>query len=235
MSFEELSSSTSFLTAIGRGFKDIFGGSVQDIAESIVEIDRIFSRGTYMSVPPRGYINSIADNIMDYQKLADSIKTMGLGTDIENVNNVAFGMASLAVGFDSLGNGIAKLNNEIERLNLEKLNALKSLTGSIILMSLMDSNQFNSMMDALEKKAKVFVDVMNELSEEGAAEAGKRTKGGPTLTMNLPGGERSGKTIDDIINAIEITNVRLSQVVQSNENISNYVNQLKAGTFNLGK
>jgi predicted nucleic acid-binding Zn-ribbon protein len=130
----------------------------------------------------------------------------------------SYDLSKMSKDYDKLATSIRNLSSSIQEINIEKLNALKTLTGSVVLMSLMDSEQFESMMDALEEKASTLVDVINQI-DEGVS--------GKELKISSES-DKKGATIEDLIKVMNRMDSRLGQIAATNNNISNYVNQLKA-------
>ena len=83
-------------------------------------------------------------------------------------------------------------------------------------MSLMDSDQFESMMDSLESKTKIFVDVIKNI-EDGSK--------GSEISIKTSVQKESGPSISDVLNIMNRIDYRLSQLVSSNANLSKALRQ----------
>ena len=108
--------------------------------------------------------------------------------DYETVGDMADSMVELAKAYDKLGEAVMKLNGQMGAVDLEKMTMLKNLAGSVVMLSLMDSDQFSSMMDALEDKAKILLEVMDDTktsAPKGAEAAGGG--GAPAAAGAKPG------------------------------------------------
>jgi uncharacterized protein YukE len=95
-------------------------------------------------------------------------------TDYETVDDLADSMVELAKAYSKLGDAIGGLNNKMTNMDLEKLGLLKNLAGSVVMLSLMDPNQFSSMMNQLENKAGVLLDVVEDTRDSSIEEAKKQ-------------------------------------------------------------
>ncbi len=150
------------------------------------------------------------------------------------VTNAVSNLNKIAKGYTELAKGVSKLNTELEKIDMEKLSALRSLTGSIILMSLMDSEQFTEMMDALEEKAKIFVDVINQLESEKAVPGKELVPGINVGGSSSESEERKPeKTITDLWKIMFDIDEKLGFVKGNSDSFANFLKELKAGTFKL--
>ena len=103
--------------------------------------------------------------------------------------NSTSGLSKLAEGYEKLSKGVKSLGNALGSIDMEKIEALNRISGNIILMSLMDSDQFESMMDALEEKAGIFVKVIDEL--QGEAEKSAKSSNYPVRNIGGRGGSET--------------------------------------------
>lgn len=199
---------------------------ISNIAKSISDNSNILSTGNYKPIPI-DYMNNLSSNVMAYTKLISYLKgnvyeetlfgfTTGISSDISR----------MASDYDKLSKSIKNLSGSIESINIEKISALKTLTGSIVLMSLMDSDQFESMMDSLESKTKIFVDVIKNI-EDGSK--------GSEISIKTSVQKESGPSISDVLNIMNRIDYRLSQLVSSNANLSSYVNEIRSGNASIKK
>jgi hypothetical protein len=124
-----------------------------------------------------------------YVDLADYLSSTD--TDYSKVSTAVSNLEKISKGYSELAKGVSKLSAELEKIDMEKLTALRSLTGSIILMSLMDSDQFKEMMDALEDKAKILLDVIKD-TEASAKESA--TTATPAAGGKVGGGAKVNTT-----------------------------------------
>ena len=180
------------------------------------------------------WMTNVDQNIRTYISLADYLSSTD--TDYSKVSTAVSSLEKISKGYSELAKGVSKLSTELEKIDLEKLTALRSLTGSIILMSLMDSDQFKEMMDALEDKAKIFVDVINELeSKTEKSKPGKELKSG--IGVKSGGGEKRApeKTISDLFGVMESIDMKMQELVNSNDNLSKYVDEIRSDDIDLKK
>jgi len=114
-------------------------------------------------------------------------------------------------------------------IDLEKMAALRSLTGTVVLMSLMDATQFTAMMDAFEQRASVLVDTINSL-ESDVAEAGAGAAGtvAPAVKKPTTGAAPAPAGMTEAVELLGRIEARLAMIANSTNNVSAYVSQLRA-------
>jgi hypothetical protein len=201
---------------------------IKNTAERFSYISKITS-----NIKP-DWMANVDQNVRMYVDLADYLSSTD--TDYSKVSTAVSNLEKISKGYSELAKGVSKLSAELEKIDMEKLTALRSLTGSIILMSLMDSDQFKEMMDALEDKAKIFVDVINELeSKTEKTKPGKEAK--PGIGVKSGGGEvkRPEKTMSDLFSVMEAIDLKMGELVSSNDNLSKYVDEIRSDDLNLKK
>jgi hypothetical protein len=192
--------------------------SIKKTAERFAYISEITS-----NISPEWMAN-VDQNVRMYVDLADYLSSTD--TDYSKVSTAVSNLEKISKGYSELAKGVGKLSSELEKIDMEKLTALRSLTGSIILMSLMDSDQFKEMMDALEDKAKIFVDTINQL--ESATKEEPKKAGGQPLTKVKSGEKKPAeRSITDLFTVMESIDNKMSELVSSNDNLSKYVNEIR--------
>jgi len=204
------------------------------VTKSMKKTGKIFGQiGKSVANVPENWMVNVDSNIRMYIELAKYLTTAK--TQYSSVTNAVSNMKEIALSYTQLAKGVSKLNSELEKIDLDKLNALKNLTGSIVLLSLMDSEQFNSMMDALEEKASVFVDVINELDKK-TEKAGGGTKAAPSPNIKSGGGAGvPQKSMSDLYAIMESVDAKLAQIAKSNDNLSKYVDEIRTSDLDIKK
>jgi hypothetical protein len=203
------------------------GPSVEDIQNAIVMISRSIAdaslelaRGNYNTLIPDGYMDNVNSSILSYMSLIDQLR----GKDLDDFSLPFLSRVSeitrMADDYDRLAESITKLSSSINSIELEKIQALKLLSGSVVLMSLMDSGQFESMMDALEDKAKVFSKVINDLESGGDAS-------GLDVSVKT-GGSTAQNSTQQLLDVMNSMNAKLATISANSSSISSYINHLKA-------
>jgi hypothetical protein len=220
---------TSFTSVLKGGLSSLFGGGVDDVAKAILKLDNIFSKGKFVNYPKNDFMKNISSNVKTYVDLAKYLSESGVNS-VGGMLGTILGMSSLATGYSQLAKGVKNLGSELDKIDLEKLTALKNLTGSIVLLSLMDSDQFEKMMDALEDKAQIFIDVMNDLDKSGPEKVKGGTKGAPSGQVKGKGAPTGPpeRTIGDLYSIMQQVNQNLTNIASSNDNMSKYVDEIRS-------
>ena len=219
-------------TWFGSGSDKLTDG-IASVSSAIVTASKSLADGKYDNNIPSGYMQNISNNVRTYVDLAKYIQDSGVGT--LGVIGMVFGMRKLASGYERMAEGVSKLGKELDKIDTDKLLALKNLTGSIVMLSLMDSDQFEKMMNALEDKAKIFVNIMNDIeSSNEPITKGTKGAGGSLIKQNIKGGDQQ-KTINDLYGVMVSVNQNLSTIAKSNDNLSKYVDEIRGGDLSLKK
>jgi hypothetical protein len=182
-----------------QGFGDflsdkLLGSGPEMIAKQIISVSEILSGGNYTNLMPANYVRSMSENIRAYVDLLNYLKSSNVNAfSVIDTIGVVLGLSMLSNSYDKLGKSIKNLSNSINSIDIQKLQALNMMSGNIVLMSLMDSDQFEKMMDALEEKAGIFVDSINML--QGEAEKS------PISRLSTPGGKSD--TSGQILNVLQ--------------------------------
>jgi hypothetical protein len=169
--------------------EDKFKSGVSAIADALVSVSRKLSLGKFDKIINPNYFKNLSQNINSYINIIKSVEESD--ADYDSVSDMADSMVELAKAYDKLGTAIQGLNGQLGGVDLEKMTMLKNLAGSVVMLSLMDSEQFSSMMDALEDKAKILLDVIKD-TEASAKESA--TTATPAAGGKVGGGAKVNTT-----------------------------------------
>jgi len=173
------------------------------------------------NLPDGDFMDNIATSIKKYIDLSEYLATKGMGISSLGMISVVFGMSSMASAYYQLAESVSKLTSSMKDLDLDKLNALKSLSGNIVLMSLIDSAQFGQMMDTLEDKSNIISGLFDNIFGKG--------EGKESATVSSGGSK--GKSNDDLYNMLSSMNGSLAQIATntgaSNNNLSQILNEAR--------
>ena len=208
---------------------DSINVAILSIAHSMVDSAKVLNEGSFNSKIPAGYMQSMSDNIRVYVDLVEYLQSKDIGPlSFLDTFSITYGLSQLSKGYDKLSKSVKSLSNSLSAIDMEKLNALKSLTGSIVLMSLMDSDQFEKMMDALESKAGIFVKIIEQLEEES-------TKNKTYGTVNNVKSTTATKTAtnDDILGALISIDGKMSKVIANTGNMVTIFDELRGNNNSI--
>ncbi len=152
------------------------------IVTGLTRSSQILARGRFDKPISPNWIQSLGQNILQYIQLTKTLEKEDVDSDV--VEDFADGMVKLAEAYEKFGESLSKFNTELSAMDVERLTAVKNLSGSLVMLSLMDPGQFDSMMNSLESKAKIFVDVMKDVEKSAPEE---KAKASATTAVNRPG------------------------------------------------
>jgi hypothetical protein len=209
------------------------------VVEGIVEASQTLKGGDYTTNIPENFMKNLSNSVKIYMDMIKNVSDVKSKNKL--ISDVVDGIRNLfsfsqVTGMERLAKGVDTLSEALNKIDADKLNALKNLTGSVVLMSLMDAEQFNKMMDAFESKAKIFVDVMNDIDSK-SSEVGKGTKGAATTPVRAGKGPAGPppKNMDDLYNVMTQAVRQLGVIAKSNDNLSKYVDEVRSGDNTLKK
>jgi hypothetical protein len=203
------------------GGTDEISNGITAVAHGIKDATDIFSEMKVTNLPDGDFMDNIATSIKKYIDLSEYLATKGMGISSLGMISVVFGMSSMASAYYQLAESVSKLTSSMKDLDLDKLNALKSLSGNIVLMSLIDSAQFGQMMDTLEDKSNIISGLFDNIFGKG--------EGKESATVSSGGSK--GKSNDDLYNILSSMNGSLAQIATntgaSNNNLSQILNEAR--------
>jgi len=184
------------------GGTDEISNGITAVAIGIRDAADIFSQIKITNLPEGDFMDTISNSIKKYIDLSEYLATKGMGISSLGMIGVVFGMSSMAIAYYELAESVSKLTSSMKDLDLDKLNALKSLSGNIVLMSLIDSAQFGQMMDTLEDKSNIISGLFDNIFGKG--------EGKENATVSSGGSK--GKSNDDLYNMLSSMNGSLAQI-----------------------
>jgi hypothetical protein len=200
---------------------------ITSVAQGIVQFSRIISGGIFTTKIDPKYMESFHKNISDYMKIMDMLSMKGYDDSLAGIGRtVSTDIAKIASDYDRLTQSVTRLSQAISNIDVEKMTALKTLTGTVVLMSLMDPAQFGDMMDKFEEKAGVLAETINDL--ETSAAGGQQLSGQTVRQPGPAGPPPESPSMKQIVSSLGRIEQRLASISDSAMSISSYVNQLRA-------
>jgi len=154
---------------LGDSGADKLKKGVQALANAVVDASNILSKGKFTVRIPTDYFTNLSASIQSYIEITKNLN--GSGSTSSELLRYVDGMTKLAEAYDKLSRALNKLNSEVNKIDKEKMDTLKNMAGSVVLLSLMDSSQFDKMMMSLESKAKMFVEFFDKTAKQSLKEA----------------------------------------------------------------
>ena len=227
--------------SIFRRFGLIFGSDDDDnkaelgrIVDLMLYVDGRFQEGNWDKFPTVSWSEG---TIMAIQKFRNIIGMLSFGSMNNGIlsffgkkdplKEVISNIEMLAKSFDKLGNSFKKFSNSLEGLDPEKLAAIKSLSSNIILMSLMDPDQFEKMMDALEEKSGVFGEFIKEIDSARKESGGGGGAGISLKPASSPVAVDNTKILGDKLDRMTALLADITSVVGSKGTLKKYLASIK--------
>jgi hypothetical protein len=226
LGFIDLMDVVSIGSAISGAVSDMFGGGLTDIAESILEIDKVFEGGNFTKYPSMAWGNGVLNAIAKFNQIKNALSGGSKLGDIfggNDLQNTVSSISQLAVAFDRLGKAMSTFANSISSIDEEKLTAIKSLSSTVVLMSLLNPDQFSEMMDAMEEKSGIFGEFIDEYNNSRK----EAETGGFFSSFKSPSSDKPKSDADILGPKLDKMNALLadiSTVVGSKGSLKTYIN-----------
>lgn len=205
---------------------------IYKVARSILQVGRIMEPLGNMTLPAANAAGDLAKNLKtwkDVVKVADEL-------DTGNLFMTAFKIKFLASGVDKLAKALNGLGAALSSLQTNQLDALNNIAGTFISFSVMDEDNFASIMDVVDDKseslAKLFGTAKENLDQSASADNFAWSDpsswfGGSTPEISQPEKDNQ-KNLNDVYAMLESMDGKLAQISKSSSNLSNYVNELRS-------
>jgi hypothetical protein len=234
--WSRLMDSISFGTVAGEGIADFFGGGLPDVAESIVKVAKIFSSAgdIWNNYPSVDWMRGISSALTGFSSLSSRVES----ASDEGILKVSKGVIKTAGAYNLLARAIKNFSNSINSLDVVKVNAFRSLTGNLAILSAMDSNMFSNMLKVIETRSGVFANLLKSqtgeitkrqgvsVSSGGRGEA-REKKDDPTKYLKDAKGETQLQKLDKVV-------ALLSEMRTYAMNIDDHLHNRKRPNINLG-
>lgn len=201
-------------------------GKLHNVVGSMVKISEDFKKivKNTSRLDDKWMLN-VSRNVRRYVHLAMWLS--GSAFDSFIVYNAVQGMRRVTNSYSQLARAVDRLNESLAELDVEKLNALRNLNASVVLMSLMDPDQFKSMMEELEDKGGFLIEALEkvESKEKEDSSKSKKTSTTPVKTSGSGGGS-AGKTMTDLYTILEAVNKNLGAIATDSKNLAKVAKDL---------
>jgi hypothetical protein len=235
-----------FKGLIGSALDSVLGPSEGDkksqlgkIVDLMLYVDKKFQAGNWSKFPTVQWVNG---TVLALQKFRDIVGLLSFSSLKDKVFSY-FGVKSpivsavsniekLAHSFSKLSSAMKSFSDSIKQIDNEKLAAIRSLSSNVVMLSLMDPEQFDQMMNKLEERAGIFNDLIKdfeykkeEAQKTPGSAVGQNNKTTKAAPMKLDTKELSQKM--DVMNAILGD---IASVVGSRGTLKTYLNKIKDDT-----
>jgi hypothetical protein len=214
--------------------KSIFSGDstsvLSKMTKSISDISISFSTGDFSKYPKAEWVNGTIYALEKFGTILKMLKFDWVGDKIstlfgskspleEAVSNIVL----LATAFDKLGTSMNKFSNSIQGIDLESLKMVKGLTNNVILLSLMDPDMLNDVLDKIEKRGGVFTELIKDFEDKKSSLSSTSVK---TVSIS-PKSKSDYEMLSDKVDKMIILLSDIQSVVGSGGALKNYLISIK--------
>lgn len=204
--------------------------TLSKISKSISDISMSFSTGDFSKYPKPEWINGTIYALEKFGTILKMLKFDWVGDKVsilfgskspleEAVSNIVL----LASAFDKLGDSMNKFSNSIQGINLDSLKMVKGLTNNVILLSLMDPDMLNDVLDKIEKRGGVFAELVKDFEDKKASNVST-----PVKTVSISPKSRSDyQMLSEKVDKMIILLADIQSVVGSSGALKNYLTSIR--------
>lgn len=220
--------------------------SIKSMSRGIRDMSHALGKGDYSKMIPAGWMKNVTSTIMQYVNLTRYLTLMGgdapktglsgilsglLGkpsAGLDPIDKAVMGIVKLSKAYGVLAESLGKFGTSIQKMDADKINMFRSLTGNLAILSTLDSEMFNNMLDTLEERASVFADLVEQYEKEqserttSGGTGGKKSSGVKTTTPQKSDQQVLGEKLDRI--AASLSDIQ--SVVGSRGTLSSYIDGL---------
>ncbi len=204
------------------------------VVDMMLFVDKKLQSGNWKKFPTVNWVNGTILAIQKFRQMVSLLSFSSLGDKISQAfgfkNPIVSALSNiemLAVSFDKLAKSVKTFTDSIKSIDAEKLSAIRGLSSNVIMMSLMDPAQFDSMMNKLEERSGVFADLLKDFESKKS----ETTKSGGGVNFKPATGAKDQKSDAQVLGEkMDLMNALLSDissVVGSRGALKNYLNKMK--------
>jgi hypothetical protein len=190
--FKDMMSGKGFIESL----KSLIGmdsdSALTSLAKAVGAVAEAFAKGDYTKYPKPEWIDGTIYALQKFKNILSSLNFDDLGGGgVFGKISILFGGKSpleqvvsnitlLAIAFEKLGSAMNTFSNSIQGLDVEKLGLVKGMANNVILMSLMDPDMLESVLDKIEEKGGIFAELIKLAGKlnfgKNNGDYGKRTE-----------------------------------------------------------
>lgn len=170
--FKALHEDTGWFTSGDDVLKNMLN-AITSISQGIVDAATTFAGAgnIWTNYPTEDWTINIGKAITSFADLAKSLKgyeSSGFKSLIgaDPITNISNGMVKIAGAYDRLARSIKSFGSALNGLDVVKVNAFRSLTANLAMLSAMDSTMFSNMLRVIESRSGVFANLLKSQTAE---------------------------------------------------------------------
>ena len=219
---------------------EILLGGIMGVTKGIVMSSMMLSVGKFDTKVPPNWVDSISGNIKAYIELAKHVSEnynprpggllgaiSGALTGGDPMSRLVSGMVKLSGAYDKLGSSIKNFGNSINGIDPEKLASIRAFTSNIVLMSIMDPDSFEAMLEKLEEKAGTFTDIISDINDSTEKGGDKKLNAVPNSSSSTPKPDPTQRQMLQILSSMD---AKLGTIAKNSGTLADYTNEIRTGS-----
>lgn len=222
-----------------------YGISAWNLTIDMISLAKLINRNKNIwgaKIDPN-FMKNLTSNVISYVALAKFVDgnlpsgkggvvgaISGLLLGEESTKNpmdrVIDGMVRLGVAYNMLSKSISNFGNAINGIDAEKLSTIRAFTSNVILMSFMNPDAFEEMLDKLEEKAGVFTDIISDMNA-ATDDKNKKSVSGVNASGTIP--NRQDQTQQQMLQILSSMDSKLGTIARNSSTLADYTNELRTG------
>lgn len=206
------------------------------LAKAVGQVAESFAKGDYTKYPKVEWIDGTIYALQKFKSILTMLNfdDFGSGGVMSSISTLFGGKSPLeqaisnitllAMAFEKLGSSMNTFSNSIQGLDVEKLGLVKSMSNNVIMLSLMDPDMLESVLNKIEEKGGIFAELIKDFE-------GKKESSPTSTPMKVASTGQSQKTEGQIlgekVDRMTALLADISSVVGSKGALKNYLLSVK--------
>ena len=145
---------------------------ISKVIDLMLFVDSKLKSGSWTKFPTLSWANGTIAALSKFSNILKLLDFKNLGTGLGKNTGVLSAIGNIDLltrAFDRLGTAIDRFTKSVDVIDAKKLESIRTLTSNVVLLSMMDPNQFETMMSKLESKSQVFNGLINDSKGKSSA------------------------------------------------------------------
>jgi hypothetical protein len=211
------------------------------LAKAVGQVAEAFAKGDYTKYPKVEWIDGTIYALQKFKSILSMLNfdDFGSGGIMGSISNLFGGKSPLeqavsnitllAMAFEKLGSSMNTFSNSIQGLDVEKLGLVKSMANNVIMLSLMDPDMLESVLNKIEEKGGIFAELIKDF--EGKKESSP-TATPMKVTSTGTNKKSEGQILAEKVDKMTALLADISSVVGSRGALKNYLLSVKENQLN---
>jgi hypothetical protein len=147
---------------------------ISKVIDLMLFVDSKLKSGSWTKFPTLSWANGTIAALSKFSNILKLLDFKNLGSGLGKNTGVISAIGNIDLltrAFDKLGTSIDRFTKSVDVIDAKKLESIRTLTSNVVLLSMMDPNQFETMMSKLESKSQVFNGLINDSKVKSSSSA----------------------------------------------------------------